>query len=197
MSAVLADIVGGQYAEGDALPKETDLAAAHGVSRYVARESILALSDRGVVSVRHGVGATVAPEDEWQLYDRALLEALLAGPLGKDALPELTECRQVLWTEVAAIAARRRTKKDLARLEAVVDDGEAFEATLLGAARNRFLRAALAACQRGLKAAASEAGSGDAARLEPILEAVQHGDAEAARLAMRARLGRRPDEATG
>jgi len=106
MSAVLADIVRGEYAEGDLLPKETDLAEAHGVSRYVARECILALRDRGVLRVRHGVGATLAPQDEWQLYDPTLLEALLSSPVGRDALRELTECRQVLWTEVAAIAAR-------------------------------------------------------------------------------------------
>lgn len=197
MSAVLAEIVRGEYREGDRLPKETDLAQAHSVSRYVARECILALRDRGVLSVRHGVGATVAPQAEWQLYDPELLDALLSSPLGKDALRELTECRAVLWTEVAAIAARRRTKKDLARLQAVLDDGEAFEAALLGAARNRFLRAALAAFERGLRAAASGPGAGGPARLEPILEAVRSGDAEAARMAMRGRLRRRPGPSPG
>ena len=141
--------------------------------------------------MRHGVGATLAPQDEWQLYDPTLLEALLSSPVGRDALRELTECRQVLWTEVAAIAARTRTTTDLARLEAAVDDGEAFESALLVAARNRFLRAALAAFERGLRAAASRPLASDGSRLEPILEAVRNRDADAARVAMRARLVRR------
>src|SRR5690242_21040074 len=111
MGAVLAGIVQGEYPEGSRLPKETDLAERHGVSRYVARECIQALRDRGVLSVKHGRGTTIAPQADWNLFDDALLEALLDG--GGETLDEAQECRRIAWPEVAALAAERRSPAQL------------------------------------------------------------------------------------
>src|SRR6476646_2482261 len=86
MADVLAAILRGEYAAGGGLPREVDLAEAHGVSRYVARECIQALRDRGVLSVKHGRGTTIAPQADWNLFDDALLEALLDG--GGETLDE-------------------------------------------------------------------------------------------------------------
>ena len=184
MVAVLARILGGEFGEGDLLPKETDLASAHGVSRGVARESILALQDRGVVTVRHGVGASVASQHQWQLFDPTLLEALLNSPVARDAVRELLECREVLWPEIAAIAAQRRTSEDVTRLAAAVEDHEAFEMALLDASRNRFLRRALTSSHRALQAVNLESGQ-DRPWREAVLEAVSRGDVGSAREASR------------
>jgi DNA-binding FadR family transcriptional regulator len=59
MRALLADIVSGVRPTGAMLPKETDLAAEFDVSRGVARETIRAMEERGLISMKHGRGATI------------------------------------------------------------------------------------------------------------------------------------------
>jgi GntR family transcriptional repressor for pyruvate dehydrogenase complex len=182
MGDVLASILRGEYAVGEGLPREVDLAATHDVSRYVARECIQALRDRGVLTVKHGRGTTIAPQEQWNLFDDSLLAALLGGPEGKATRDDAHEAEALIWPEAAALAASRRTAADLERLEAALEDGEA---TLLGelasVSGNRFLRHVLVSLDR-----ATEPGSGDAAA---ILAAVRDGDADAARAAMRAYIG--------
>ena len=187
MGAVLSEILEGRFGEGKLLPKETDLATAHGVSRGVARECILALQDRGVVTVRHGVGASVAPQRQWQLFDPTLLEALLNSSVGGDAVQELQEFRDLLWPEIAAFAAQRRTREDLARLAAAVENQEAFETALLDASRNRFLRRAVRSSHRALQAVAPESAQ-DRSWREAVIEAVRQGDPGSAREASRSGL---------
>src|SRR3954452_4830167 len=106
---VLASILRGEYAVGGGLPREADLAVKHDVSRYVARECIQALRDRGVLTVKHGRGTTIAPQAEWNLFDESLLAALLGGPEGEATLEDARECRRLVWPEAAALAAGRRT----------------------------------------------------------------------------------------
>src|SRR4051812_24788137 len=99
MSDVLASILQGEYTVGEGLPREVDLAAKHDVSRYVARESIQALRDRGVLTVKHGRGTTIAPQAEWNLFDASLLDALLSGPEGRAVTRDAQECRRIVWPE--------------------------------------------------------------------------------------------------
>ena len=63
MRLLIADIVSGARPAGEMLPREVDLAAEFGVSRGVARECIRAMEERGLISVRHGAGATVSPSE--------------------------------------------------------------------------------------------------------------------------------------
>jgi GntR family transcriptional repressor for pyruvate dehydrogenase complex len=186
MGDVLAAILRGEYATGEGLPREIDLAAEHDVSRYVARECIQALRDRGVLTVRHGRGTTIAPQAEWNLFDDSLLAALLGGPEGEATLEDAREARRLVWPEAAALAAKRRTAKDLQRLEAARADGEdAFLAQLATASGNRFLRHVLFSLDRATAPSPSAAdGNADA-----VLAAVRARDATAAREAMRAHLG--------
>jgi DNA-binding FadR family transcriptional regulator len=185
MGEVLAGIVDGEYPEGSRLPKETDLAERHDVSRYVARECIQALRDRGVLAVKHGVGATVQPRDDWHLFDPVLLEAMLSGPERDDVAAQVAECRRLVWPEVAAAAAKRRTKADLAALEAAAGDEDAFRAALLAAAGNRFLRHVLTALDATGAPAAKRARAG---ALDPLLAAIKARDADATRAAMARRV---------
>src|SRR3954468_14906255 len=103
MSDVLASILQGEYAVGEGLPKEVDLADQHSVSRYVARECIQALRDRGVLTVKHGRGTTITPPTAWNLFDDTLLAALLDGPEGAATLADIAECRGIVWPEAAAL----------------------------------------------------------------------------------------------
>src|SRR5262245_45741100 len=86
LAELLAEIVSGEHAVGETLPKEVALAESFDVSRYVARQGIQALRDRGIVRVKHGVGAFVAPRDEWNLFDPVLIDAMVSGPDASQAL---------------------------------------------------------------------------------------------------------------
>src|SRR3954470_14732151 len=101
MQVLIADVAGGRLAPGASLPRETDLAASFGVSRGVARECIRGLEERGLVSVKHGRGATVSEADRWDVFDPEVLAALLECEQGADILGEYLECRRILEIEAA------------------------------------------------------------------------------------------------
>ena len=105
-------IAKGEFATGDRLPAERDLARQFGVSRPSVREALIALEVEGWVEVRTGSGVYVldrtfraaAPvaETEW-------------GPL------ELIRARRVVEGETAALAATLATRKDLQAIDDAID----------------------------------------------------------------------------
>jgi DNA-binding FadR family transcriptional regulator len=117
MAEYAREIVGGRLAPGDALPREVALAEQFGISRGVARESLRALEERGLVTVRHGSATTVNPPAEWDLFDPAVIAAALDGPAAVTLLAEYLECRRIIETEAAALAAERATPDQVAVLE--------------------------------------------------------------------------------
>jgi GntR family transcriptional repressor for pyruvate dehydrogenase complex len=54
MNSLTSEIVSGERPPGEMLPREVDLAAEFNVSRGVARETIRAMEERGLISVKHG-----------------------------------------------------------------------------------------------------------------------------------------------
>jgi GntR family transcriptional repressor for pyruvate dehydrogenase complex len=215
MRVVIGEIASGRYAEGELLPRELDLAARFGVSRNVARECVRGLEERGLVSVRHGSGARVRPEREWDRFDSDVLAALLGGSRAAGVIGEYLECRRILEVEAAGLAAERADE------EALEDLAEAFERMRLtaeGARQNpageRLYREADVAFHRAVIRAAGNPVLGRmtqpihralsetfAALARPrmrferglpeherILEAVRAGDPAEAREAMRAHL---------
>src|ERR671929_2388588 len=102
LSDLLAGILAGDHAPGTGLPREVDLAKEYEVSRYVARESIQALRDLGVLTVKHGRGTTINPPTSWNLFDETLLRALLEGPEGDATRADLAEARRIVWPAAAA-----------------------------------------------------------------------------------------------
>lgn len=116
MRLLTADIVAGVRPTGAMLPKETDLAAEFRVSRGVARETIRAMEERGLISVTHGRGAIVNGSEHWDLFDPDVLAATLDTERSGDVLAQYLECRRVLEVEAAGLAAERATKQDLERL---------------------------------------------------------------------------------
>jgi DNA-binding FadR family transcriptional regulator len=188
MAELLAAIVRGDYDEGAKLPNEKALADSFQVSRYVAREGIQALRDRGLITVTHGVGAVVAPRHRWNLFDPALLDAMLAGPDAEAAAAEARECAAVVWPEVAALAAKRRSAADLEALEAA-EDGQALRDALAQAAGNRFLGQAVGTLDRATGSAPALPPA-DPPAYRDVVDAVSERDADAARAAMAAMVRR-------
>jgi DNA-binding FadR family transcriptional regulator len=105
----LAELIAkGEYAPGDRLPAERELAQQLGVSRASVREAFIALEIDGLIDIRVGTGVFVT--------QKRLLPAntsLIAdpGPFEVIAARHLVEC------ETAALAARNATAADHARIE--------------------------------------------------------------------------------
>ncbi|MCW3066843.1 MAG: FadR family transcriptional regulator [Solirubrobacterales bacterium] len=112
----MGEIVGGRISPGESLPREADLVEQHGVSRGVVRECLRGLEERGLVNVKHGVGATVTPSNEWRIFDRDLLTVLLHTDRSAEVLGEYLEARRILEIEAAGLAAERATADDLTAL---------------------------------------------------------------------------------
>jgi DNA-binding FadR family transcriptional regulator len=214
MRVLIADIVSGQREEGDKLPREADLAVQFGVSRGVARECLRAMEERGLVSVRHGKGATVNGGDHWNLFDPDVLAAMLDSELGPAVLAQYVECRRILEVEAAGLAAERARPADLeAMADALTRMEESTRRRPSQAAEDLFHEADIAFHQALIRATGNRAlgvlaerihGSLLAARYplarpqyrterampehRRILAAVAQGDPVAARAAMTAHL---------
>jgi DNA-binding FadR family transcriptional regulator len=143
LEELIGEIVGGVRIPGEALPREADLAEQFGVSRGITREVMRALEERRLVTVKHGIGSTIAPRDAWDSLDPLVLGALLASGAGAAVLMEFLETRRIIEVEAAGIAAERATDDDIARLDeayAALEDA-AVRASANPAAEHRYLEA--------------------------------------------------------
>jgi GntR family transcriptional repressor for pyruvate dehydrogenase complex len=118
MQSIAAEIVSGRRAEGELLPREVDLAESFDISRGIVREGIRALEERGLLHVRHGRGAAVAPRADWDLFDPDVITALLAGPAASELLGDYLEVRRIVEGDAAQLAAERASEGDIAALGA-------------------------------------------------------------------------------
>jgi DNA-binding FadR family transcriptional regulator len=215
MRVLIGEIAAGAYAEGDMLPRESDIATDFGVSRGVARECLRGLEERGLVTVRHGRGAIVTAEENWDRFDEEVLAALLSGRRATAVLGEYLECRRILEVEAAGLAAQRAEEADLELLSAAFAEMRAtaekargnaaaegryreadvaFHRAVINATGNPMLGRMTEPIHRAL-AASFGALSRPQARFERglpeherVLDAIAAHDVEAARDAMRAHL---------
>ena len=105
----------GEFALGSRLPPERDLAAQLGVSRPSVREALIALEVEGLVEVRMGSGIYVTalePVAAVATTTRGAEAAL--GPF------DIIRARQLIESELAAVAARQKSSVSLKRLRAAV-----------------------------------------------------------------------------
>src|SRR5882672_3327000 len=108
LSALIAS---GEFAVGQRLPSERELASQLGVSRPSLREALIALELEGMVEVRVGAGIWVT----------AASERVAAKPQHEGEGPfELLRARSLIEGEIAAVAAREATAADLASIRATL-----------------------------------------------------------------------------
>jgi DNA-binding FadR family transcriptional regulator len=212
VEALVTDIVGGAIAEGERLPTETELAQRFSVSRGVAREGLRSLEERGLVTVKHGSGATVRAAAAWDMFNPDVIAAVLSGDRGPQLLGDYLECRRLLEIEAAGLAAERATRAQLVTLSETLeqmtaaavqttgapsaedrfhDADIAFHRAVIQATGNRALGRMTEPVHRALAAARRPLARPEL-RLERslpehrrILAAIADGDADAARAAMR------------
>jgi GntR family transcriptional repressor for pyruvate dehydrogenase complex len=113
LATLLAEqIDSGGLQPGDRLPTEQRLALDHGVSRTVVREAVHQLKSRNLVRSRQGSGVFVAVPSPNQplVFDPRVLESV-------QAVVHVVEVRRVLEGEVAALAAERATRAQVAGLK--------------------------------------------------------------------------------
>jgi GntR family transcriptional repressor for pyruvate dehydrogenase complex len=183
---------------GGRLPSERDLAEALKVSRASVRQATIALEVRGTLEVRHGDGIYLRslPNDSGHLMELTTRQ---------HRLPAILEAREALETQLAALAAARRTPEDVAEMSRALDVMAAdIEADGLGEQGDQLFHEAVTRAARsplladfmaGLAVPISEtrhSSLGEPGRPprslqahRRILEAIQRGDAPGARQAMR------------
>ena len=117
-------ILAGQLQPGDTLPPERDLKDVFQTSRGTLREALRVLEQKGLIEIKLGVGGG-------SVVKAAPLEQVCNGldlliRFQKISLRHLTEFREDVESSVAAMAARRATPQDVAKLEGLLEDARRY-----------------------------------------------------------------------
>jgi len=115
--AIGTAIINGEFAEGERLPLEADLAATFEVSRNTLREAMRLLVAKGMVEIAPRRGSVVLPRERWNALDIELIEWSTV-PAGADAgfMHEILRVREMVEPFAAADAARNATEAQTARI---------------------------------------------------------------------------------
>jgi GntR family transcriptional repressor for pyruvate dehydrogenase complex len=198
-------ILKGQLKPGDQLPPERDLAHSFGVSRTAVREAVKTLREKGLVEAYSGRGTFVTNGTSHSI--RQSLDLMIRiNPLEGSA--NLAELRLVLEPEIAALAATRIEEQLLSTMREAVEEMDRslrdpdayveadldFHLALAEAAANPLILSLLDSIVGLLREQRSRIFNVDGGpergqfHHKRILAAVEQGNPEAAREAMRAHL---------
>lgn len=146
----------GELQPGDRLPSERYLAKEYGVSRSVVREALRSMERIGCVESRVGGGTFVKAPEISAVIDPLML---IVSQDDQFAL-EITETRLILETEIAKLAAKRRTDAHIREMhhtleqmqreilkggKGIKEDAQ-FHTQLAKAAGNRALQVLVSTC---------------------------------------------------
>lgn len=146
-------IVSGRYRPGHVLAGEIEASGQLKVSRSAYREAVRMLAAKGLVQSRTRTGTRVSAVEQWHLLDPDVLAWVFAGEPELEVLQGLFELRTIIEPEAAAIAAARRSDKNLevmrnalqrmslhtVNVEAGRIADKDFHSELLRATRNPFI----------------------------------------------------------
>lgn len=139
-------IVGGDWAPGDALPREADLTEMMGVGRSVVREALRILGAKGLVRSRTSDGTRVTPRAEWRLLDADVMHWRIQSGDYRALLTDLFNVRLAMEPGLVRLATQRADANEKDRIlkawdamQAACDDTAKDEA----ARRHDFVEADL------------------------------------------------------
>jgi GntR family transcriptional repressor for pyruvate dehydrogenase complex len=199
-------LLSGHITSGQKIPPERQLAQVLHVGRSAVREAIKSLSLLGLLDVRQGDGTYLTGHSS-DLLPRVIEWGLL---LGERRVQDLMEVRTHLEITVAGLAAERHTEEQVANLRRLLDemehaDGEipayveadlSLHLAIAEASGNQVLASLLGSIRSLLRVwatrvleAAGEVETSLAVHV-PIVDAIERGDADAARVAMTAHMAR-------
>jgi DNA-binding FadR family transcriptional regulator len=146
-------ILEGTYPANSALPTEPQLMAELGVSRTLLRETIKILTAKGLVESRTRTGTRVRPHEHWNLLDPTVLHLYCQVVDYGSFAEKFQQMRVILEPEAAVLAARHRSRSQLAALEDAYRSMEGasdvkdwtpadlrFHEAILDATNNPFMR---------------------------------------------------------
>ena len=93
----MLSVVSGTIAEGTVLPRESELAANHGVSRQAIREALKVLAAKGLVVSRRRAGTRVTARQSWNLLDPDILAWQFAVSPMERFFRDLFQVREITW----------------------------------------------------------------------------------------------------
>jgi GntR family transcriptional regulator, transcriptional repressor for pyruvate dehydrogenase complex len=108
------------FLPGDALPKETELAEALGISRNILREALSRLKMLGMVESKKKRGMILAKPDILGAFEK-VLDPLI---IDKDTLQDIFELRLVLEIGLADLLYIRKTNEAIKELEKIAKEEE-------------------------------------------------------------------------
>ena len=118
VSKVRDDLFERRYRPGQFLGTEKDLAAAHGVSRIVARDALRTLEAMGIVAIARGIGGGARnTRGNPQLFAEALAVQL---ELADIDVAEILAAQGAVEGLAAELAALNATKAEVARLKELI-----------------------------------------------------------------------------
>lgn len=201
-------IIGGGFPENSILPGDEELQRRFRVSRTVLREALKTLSAKGLVQAKAKIGTRVLQRQFWNLFDPDILYWYAETGVDVKFLHHLSEVRLALEPEAAALAAERRTEENVEQLYRWIDrmaDPQStaadfveadlrFHNTVADASGNPMMRSVSGLIEVALAITFTISSpvpntprhARTVARHRAIADAISHGDADAARGAMRA-----------
>lgn len=114
-SKLEAQIVSGEIPAGSKLPSQKDIAETEEVSRTVVREAVARLEAQGFAVARQGSGVYVSENARYRAFQVTREELSELSDVIK-----LLEMRLAIETEMAGLAAARRTQEDIAAMRAAL-----------------------------------------------------------------------------
>ncbi|WNO54072.1 FadR/GntR family transcriptional regulator [Stakelama saccharophila] len=209
--ALGADIITGIYPPGSKIPPEAEILDRFGISRTVLREVLKTLTAKGLIVSKTRVGTKVLDQAHWNMFDSDVLSWKVASGFNADFQRDLTEIRLAIEPEAAALAAQRATPDQIAllrqRVEAMRDAREsriafaeadlAFHQVIGRASGNMLMRSISGVIETALVASFTMASPVDEDAEHDksvglharIVDAIEAGDCDAARSAMRNTIG--------
>lgn len=128
LRTLLSRVLTGKIAPGDKLPPERALAQELRVNRLTLRHALAQLGAKGLIEVKHGGGATVLDWRRTASLDilTELFAAAEKTQASVELLSGLLELERLTSAEVVALAAQRRTERELRAVETAIDALEAL-----------------------------------------------------------------------
>jgi DNA-binding FadR family transcriptional regulator len=199
------EIVGGLLTPGATLLSEDEICSRFSASRSAAREAVKILAAKGLLQTRPRRGSRIRPVKDWNFFDPSVLAWLRESAKPRHFIIELLEVRLAFECEAAALAATRANVSDIGEIRTAFDamnaasrgsgdpvlSDAAFHEAILAATGNRFFLPLSALIHTALQFSVPTTNAlfghtvGDLDAHGKVLKAIEAGDVEKARAAMR------------